>query len=312
MKVLKVVEPGKFEFEERPIPEPGEGEILLKMNYCGICGSDVRVFTGNHPYASYPRVMGHEISAQVGGLSATVNPYFTCETCDACKNGKSNCCLNNQTMGVQRDGAYAEYVVVPNKKITYIDTRFSVAVDTQILALTEPFSVAHHAIDRGDIQKGDRVIIFGAGPIGIFCGLCALEKGAKVCMLDPHPKKIEIAVDLGLDAPLDRKYYDVCVDASGSKQAISDCFEIARPGGKVILVGHSKEDIPMPHSDIIKKELSIFASRNAPQLVTNQLILIRSNVQKIITHIVPFEEVPEFFKKLAAHDGTVLKALIKF
>ena len=310
MKVLKVVEPGRFEFEERSIPEPRHDEALLQMCYCGICGSDVRVFTGNHPYANYPRIMGHEISARlirIGDYAydskplVSVNPYFTCGFCEACRKGKSNCCLKNQTMGVQRDGAYAEYIIVPKEKIINAIS----SSDSQMLALTEPFSVALHAVERGDIQLGDKILIFGAGPIGVFCGVCAINKGAEVSIVDPHPLKMEIAYSLGL------KYVswdnnDICIDASGSKQAIFNCFSFVRPGGKVILIGHSKEEILMPHADIIKKELSIFASRNSPHFQFPQ------NIQKTITHIVPFMEVPGFFKKLAAKDGTVLKALIKF
>jgi threonine dehydrogenase-like Zn-dependent dehydrogenase len=318
MKVLKVVEPGKFEFEERPIPEPGPNEALLRMCYCGICGSDVRLFIGEHPYASYPRIMGHEISArlmQIGKETypdcppVTVNPYFTCGECVACRSGKQNCCLKNQTMGVQRDGAYAQYVVVSKEKLIY--TTHPSSADAQILALTEPFSVAYHAIERANIQKGDRVLIFGAGPIGVFCGICALDKGAEVNIVDPHFKKKDIAFQLGI-MELVYDYYDVCIDACGAEEAIYSSVAFAKEGGKIVLIGHTKKQIIMPHPDIIKKELTIFASRNSPRLESDQLVLIRKNVQKVITNIVPFEEVPEFFKKLVAKDGTVLKALIKF
>ena len=325
MKILKVIEPGKFEFEERSIPVPAKDEVLLKMKYCGICGSDIKVFTGQHPYAAYPRIMGHEICAELDGEPVSVNPYFTCGKCSACNSGKRNCCLKNQTMGVQRDGAYAEYIVVPSSQIIYN----RVNLTPKFLAILEPFAVALHAIKKVDIHALDKVMIFGAGPIGAFCTYILSNLQVNPNIADPHDKKLHIAMMLGALYCINTKIddmnklsqfltyegdYDVCIDASGSKEAIWNCFNFVKTGGKVILIGHSKEEFSMPHSDIIKKELTIFASRNSVEFYEAQIEMMRGwrNLNNAITDIVPFMEVPEFYKRLVAKDDKIVKALIEF
>jgi threonine dehydrogenase-like Zn-dependent dehydrogenase len=314
MKVLKLVEPGKLEFEERPLPMPGANEVVLKMKYCGICGSDVSIYQGKHPYASYPRVMGHEICAELGGEFVSVDPYFTCGYCPACTSGKRNCCLGNQTMGVQRDGAYAEYITVPESKIIYNKT----FLDPKLLALTEPFSVALHAIRRAGIKPSDRVMIFGAGPIGAYCAFIINNMQAEANIADLYDEKLQTAVKLGAHICYNIKTttlangYDCCIDASGSIEAITNCFKYVNAGGKVVLIGHSEDIVPVPHSDIIKKELTIFASRNSVELNEAQVKMKEgvTDLRDGITHIVPFAEVPEFFKTLP--NEKVTKALIEF
>ena len=335
MKVLKVVQSHQFEFEERALPIPAYNEVLLKMNYCGICGSDVKVFTGAHPYGAFPRILGHEISAtliRIGDkllpddqrVSVSVNPYFTCGHCSACLGGKRNCCLRNQTMGVQRDGAYAEYITVPKDRI--ITNKFN--LDPKLLALSEPYGVGLHAVIRADVKKDDKVMIFGAGPIGLFCLMSSLSRGAIVNIADPHNEKLEIAMALGARDYVNTKSndmsgffqastwgagYDLCIDATGSKEAIKYCFDFVKTGGKVVFVGHSKEEMSMPHSDIIKKELTIFASRNSIEIEQSQEeIKNHPRTDKVITNVVPFAEVPEFYKRLVAKDGSIVKALIEF
>jgi 2-desacetyl-2-hydroxyethyl bacteriochlorophyllide A dehydrogenase len=335
MKVLKVIQPFQFEFEEQPIPVPAFNEALLKMEYCGICGSDVKVFTGKHPYGAFPRIPGHEISAtliQMGNeiipqdkrMTVSVNPYFTCGRCSACIGGKRNCCLRNQTMGVQRDGAYSEYITVPIDKI--IINKFN--LESKLLALSEPYGVALHSVIRADVRKNDKVMIFGAGPIGIFCLMASISRGALVSIADPHNEKLQIAMSLGAEDYVNVKSsdmngfyqastwgagYDICIDATGSKEAIKYCFEFVKTGGKIVFVGHSKEEMSMPHSDIIKKELTIFASRNSIEIEQSQEeIKNHSMIDKVITDIVPFEKVPEFYKRFEAKDGSIIKALIEF
>ena len=309
MKVLKVTEPGKFEFEEVPIPVPAKDEVLLKMKYCGICGSDIKVFSSKHPYAKYPRIMGHEISAELfNGVAVSVNPYFNCGKCSACLSGKKNCCLENQTMGVQCDGAYAEYIVVP---ISHLIMN-SLNLSATNLSLIEPYAVAYRATHRATINKNSKVLIYGAGPIGTFCFISCSKKGATVNIVDHHDRKVKIAEFFNPPKTIGMEY-DVCIDATGSKDAIANCFHFIKTGGTIILIGHSKEEIPMPHSDIIKKELTILASRNSNGDDIYQAqneINLTVDINKVITHVVPFARVPEFFKEIS--DINPLKALIEF
>jgi threonine dehydrogenase-like Zn-dependent dehydrogenase len=230
----------------------------------------------------------------------------------------------NETMGVQREGAYAEYIVIPKEHILHN----LVNLEPKLLALTEPFAVGFHAIGRVEIKPEETVLIFGAGPIGLFCLISAINRKAKVSIADPHNSKLEIAKILGaykcVNSKTNNMYdffhlftwgegYDICIDATGSKEAIKYCFEFVRTGGKVVLIGHSKEDIPMPHSDIIKKELTIYASRNSLNLtLTQNEIKKAKSIDKVITNIIPFSEVPKFYERLVLKDERIIKALIEF
>jgi threonine dehydrogenase-like Zn-dependent dehydrogenase len=128
LKAVHVTEPGTIAVVEAPVPTPGPGEALLRVRYAGICGSDLQTFAGTQPFATYPRVPGHEFSAEVvdvhgdaphlsPGLVVTGNPYFSCGACYSCRRGLVNCCQHNQTMGVHRDGAFQEYIVMPVERI---------------------------------------------------------------------------------------------------------------------------------------------------------------------------------------------------
>ena len=203
MKVVLVDRPGEIQILERPIPRPNKGEALLKVKYCGICGSDVAVYRGNQPFATYPRVPGHEFSAEIisiqdnelglkEGMLVTANPYFNCGACYPCKRGRVNCCIDNETMGVQRDGSFAQYIIMPIHRIFP-----SKGLNAKTLALVEPFGIGFHAVNRADIKEGEKVLVLGAGAIGIFAMLSALLKGAQVYIADLLQSRLEIARELG-------------------------------------------------------------------------------------------------------------------
>ena len=128
MKAIQIKEPFQIGMSEVEMPVPKDGEALLKILYCGICGADVASFTGNQPFTTYPRIPGHEFSAQIVSIPdndrglrkgdlVTANPYFNCESCYSCERGFVNCCTDNQTMGVQRDGSFQEYITMPISRI---------------------------------------------------------------------------------------------------------------------------------------------------------------------------------------------------
>ena len=159
MKTVLIEEPFKIGLTDTEKPVPKEGEALLKVLYCGICGADVASYTGNQPFTTYPRIPGHEFSAQIvsipendKGLKAgdiiTANPYFNCGKCYSCQRGFVNCCTDNQTMGVQRDGSFREYIVMPVERI--YDGK---GLSAKELALVEPFTISYHALHRAKVDK---------------------------------------------------------------------------------------------------------------------------------------------------------------
>ena len=205
MKAVIIAEPGTVEIIEKERPVPKDGEALLKVLYCGICGADVASFTGNQPFTTYPRIPGHEFSAKIEqipqndrGLKAgdvvTCNPYFNCGECYACKKGLVNACVDNQTMGVQRDGSFQDYITMPVERI--INGR---GLSAKELALIEPFSISCHALSRATVNPGDNLLIVGAGPIGLFALLKAKSMGTRVMVADKLKSRLTAAAQYGAD-----------------------------------------------------------------------------------------------------------------
>lgn len=190
MKAIEITKPFEIKLIDREMPVLKDNEALLKVLYCGICGADVASFTGNQPFTTYPRIPGHEFSARIveipendrglkKGDIVTCNPYFNCGECYSCRRGIVNACTDNQTMGVQRDGSFQEYITMPIEKI--IDGK---GLSAQQLALIEPFSISNHALSRAKVNVGDNLLIMGAGPIGLFALLKAKAIGANVAVAD--------------------------------------------------------------------------------------------------------------------------------
>jgi threonine dehydrogenase-like Zn-dependent dehydrogenase len=170
MKALEITKPGEMKMVEREMPHPGKDDILLKIRYVGFCGSDLSTYLGKNPLVTYPRIPGHEISAVIEdagesvpssfkpGQRATVIPYTSCGQCTSCRQRRFNACRYNQTLGVQRDGAMAEYLSVPWQKVLTDEE----LTDIQ-LALVEPMTVGFHAVDNGQVMTWIRSWFLGAG-----------------------------------------------------------------------------------------------------------------------------------------------------
>lgn len=336
MKAVYVEEPGKIELVEMEKPIPKKGEALLKIKYCGICGADVATFTGNQPFTTYPRIPGHEFSAEIieieennlglkVGDIVTANPYFNCTSCYSCDRGIVNACTSNKTMGVQRDGSFAEYITMPIERI-YSGKGLS----SKTLALIEPFSIGYHASKRANIKAGDKVLVIGAGAIGIFAAISAKLKGATVYISDIFEKRLENAFNFGIDGiinvnkeNLEEKTkeltngngFDVCMEAVGQDSTFLDCINCSAFGANIVLIGNGKKETTFNHSILLKKELNIYGSRNALKEDFLELIdLISSgkiNVDKIVSDIYEKENALEAFDSLVHNDGSKFKVLVK-
>lgn len=337
MKAIQITKPYEIKIIDTEKPIAKEGEALLKVLYCGICGADVASFTGNQPFTTYPRIPGHEFSAQIieisendRGLKAgdvvTCNPYFNCGECNACKRGIINACHDNQTMGVQRNGSFQEYITMPVERI--IDGK---GLSAKELALIEPFSISCHALSRAEVKSGDSLLIMGAGPIGLFALLRAKEMGAKVLIADMLHSRLGLAKEFGADCTVNVKEtdlksacadftngngFDVCVEACGAPETFLNCIDNAAHGANIILIGNGKRETTFVHSVILKKELNIFGSRNAFTKDFEELIdLVKSkkvNPLKMISGVYDADNAKAAFDALTHNDGTLAKLLIKF
>lgn len=337
MKAIQITTPGEIKVIEKEPVTPKEGEALLKVLYCGICGADVASYTGNQPFTTYPRIPGHEFSAQIveipendKGLKAgdivTCNPYFNCGECYACKRGIVNACHDNQTMGVQRDGSFQEYITMPIERI--IDGK---GLSAKELALIEPFSISCHALSRAEVKEGDNLLVMGAGPIGLFALIKAKAMGAKVLIADMLESRLDLAKEFGADCVVNVKEndlhtacaeftngngFDVCVEACGAPETFLSCINEAAHGANIILIGNGKRETTFVHSIILKKELNIFGSRNAYTKDFENLIdLVKSgkaDIIKMVSGVYGIDNANEAFEALSHNDGTLAKLLINF
>ena len=336
MKAIEITAPGKIRIIEKEQPQPKEGEALLRVLYGGICGADVASYTGNQPFTTYPRIPGHELSAEIVSVPAndrglksgdvvTCNPYFNCGTCYACRRGLVNACHDNQTMGVQRDGGFQEYITMPAERI--IDGK---GLSAKQLALIEPFSISCHALSRAAVNPGDNLLIMGAGPIGLFALMRAKALGARVLIADMLENRLALAAAYGAEKTVHVKKedlhtacsaftggsgFDVCVEACGAPETFLACIDEAAHGANIILIGNGKRETTFVHSILLKKELNVFGSRNAFTKDFETLIDLvkagKADVEKLVSGVYELENAAAAFEALAHNDGSLAKLLIR-
>ncbi len=338
MKAIVINQPGEVEIRDIEKPVPKEGEALLKILYGGICGSDLGSYRGTFAYFSYPRTPGHEFSAEIievgdndkglkKGMIVTCNPYFNCGECYSCQRGLVNCCTTNQTMGVQREGAFSEYITMPLDRI--YDGK---GLSAKTLALIEPFCISYHGVARANVQAGDKVLILGAGTIGVLAAVAAKSFGATVYISDVAEQKLTYAKEFGVDGILlndspenfDKRVqeitggcgFDVTIEAVGLPSTFQNCIDAAAFGGRVVLIGVGKKNLDFNFTLIQKKELNIFGSRNAMKKDFLELIdIVKSGkieLDKICTNIYPFAKAAQAFDEFDKNAGSMLKVMIEF
>lgn len=318
------------------MPTVGEGEALLRVLYVGICGADVASYTGNQPFTTYPRIPGHEFSAEIieipendkglkKGDVVTCNPYFNCGKCYSCERGHVNCCTDNRTMGVQRDGAFCEYISMPVERIYP-----GMGLTAKELALIEPFSISRHAISRAAIRPTDSVLIVGARPIGLFALLAAKQFAGKIAVADVLNNRLDLAMSYGADGVVntatddiakfteeftDGRGFDVCIEACGRPETFLMCIDEAAYAANIILIGNGKRETTFLHSIILKKELNIFGSRNAmKQDFLDNIELAASgkvDLMKMVSGVYEMDKAAEAFDALAHNKGDLAKLLIR-
>ncbi len=336
MKTVLINKPFEIAVTDTPKPEAKEGEALLKILYGGICGADVASYTGNQPFTTYPRIPGHEFSAEIVSIPennrglkpgdvVTANPYFNCGECYSCRRGYVNCCTDNRTMGVQRDGSFCEYVSMPVERI--YDGK---GLSAKELALVEPFTISYHAVNRAPVKAGDRVLVVGAGPIGLFALIAAREKGAEVYVADILDGRLEKALGFGAKGVINSAKcdivaeamkitggdgFDVCIEACGQSVTFLNCIDCAAFAGRIILIGNGKKETTFLHSILLKKELNVYGSRNSyPSDFKDVIDLIASgrvDVLKMVSDVYPMDRADEAFKALANNKGDLCKVLVK-
>jgi (R,R)-butanediol dehydrogenase/meso-butanediol dehydrogenase/diacetyl reductase len=341
MNIVAFRGPGKLELDEAPDPTPGEGEVVVAVAYCGICGSDIHEYVAHDrsPRAAgmWQPVMGHELSgvvARVGsgvqglreGDPVVVHPGDACGGCPYCRLGQPNLCINPRGgTGYSRSGGYGQYVcITAGQALPIPDAKF-----LKPAALSEPFGVALHAVNRGGLRPGESVFVTGAGPIGALSLLAARHKGAgTVIVSEPSPARRELAQRLGADVVLDpgagdlpkmvREHTgalgaDLAVECVGRPRPMDDCFAAIRRGGRIVVAGTFDVPHPIDLVSMLINEYSLIGSLGSVSEIYEAVDLICSatvDVSPIISDVIALADVPGVFADVVGDRNTHNKVLV--
>jgi 2-desacetyl-2-hydroxyethyl bacteriochlorophyllide A dehydrogenase len=337
MRILTCLKPGEFAYSNVPKPEIKKGFALIKVQRIGICGTDLHAFEGTQPFFNYPRVLGHELAGEIVeiethadyqiGDQVSIIPYFSCGTCFACSQGKTNCCSALNVFGVHSDGGMAEFILIPIYALFK-----SVSLDLDSLALLEPLAIGAHGIKRAQIKPNEFVLIVGAGPIGLGAAVMATLAGAQVIIQDVSQNRLDFAMEnLTISHGINPQKEDallalreithgnmprVVIDATGNKKAMEHSFQYISHGGTYVLIGLQLAEISFSHPEFHKREATLMSSRNATfedfEWVADSIEQKLIDPNLFISHRIAFEEVAAKFPDLMNPSKGIIKAIISF
>lgn len=339
MKSGVITEKNKIVYQDSEIPVLKAGEVLIKVSYCGICGSDVHVLKGEHPTAVFPVIPGHEFvgelvdigdgtfcNAEIGD-QVVAQPFFSCRNCEPCAKGEDNVCEHLNFLGIHTNGGFAEYVKVKADKVYALPK----SIDPKLAALTEPIAVAVHDVRRSGLKVGEDAMVIGGGPIGLLIAIVAKQAGAnRVVISEISEYRRKEAEKLGFLTvnPLDKKFdeylqdltnakgFDVVFEVSGSKPGIATAVDYAKITGTVMVVGMSSEPYPVALSQVFAKELKIQGVRIHSQYNFTGAIKLLQNkeltasFEALISEVFPVEKIEDAFA-YAQTPGEFFKILVK-
>ena len=316
-----------------PEQEMKAGDVKVRLQYVGFCGSDLNTYLGRNPMVKMPVIPGHEVGAVIeavgsevpehlqSGMVVTVNPYTACGKCASCRNRRPNACQHNETLGVQRNGAMRETIVLPWEKIIPAEQ-----LTPKVCALVEPMSVGFHAVDRAQVTDNDVVMVIGCGMVGMGAVVRAVLRGATVIAADIDDEKLALAREMGATYavntlrskdPLDgAPAPSVVIEAVGSVPTYQMAIDVVDFTGRVVCIGYAKTEVSFQTKYFVQKELDIRGSRNAlPQdfrAVIRYLERGTCPIDRLISRIVNPEEAPQAMEEWAAAPGKVFRILTKF
>jgi threonine dehydrogenase-like Zn-dependent dehydrogenase len=326
VKALVWLAPEQMAVEEKPEPKPQPGEVIVRTEAAGICGSEVEGYLGMMPNRMPPLVMGHEFAGTVEavgegvdakwlGRRAAINPIVGCWKCQYCLSARRNLCPDRKLIGVAMPGGFASYVAVSERCLLDMPIR----MDARLGALVEPLANGVHAMRKGWPEGATTAVVIGAGTIGLACMQAALlQRAAKVTVVELHPKRREHALRLGAheavgDAKRLSGTVDVVVDAAGTQATRLLALDLLNPGGSAIFIGMHADDSSLPWRRVIRGNHAIrgvFAYedldfQHALDLLADGRVGIGD-----LTEILPLERGPAAFAELAAGPTADIKVFL--
>ena len=339
MKAIILEKPEQFSYADVDEPaKPGPGEALVEVHRVGICGTDVSGYLGKMPFFTYPVIPGHELGVQVvsvgegvenvqPGDRCSIEPYMDCGDCYACLKGATNCCETLEVIGVHKNGGMCERFLLPARKL-----HPSAKLTMEQLALVETLAIGCHCVNRADTQANDKVLVIGAGPIGMAAIEFLKVAKAEITVMDMNETRLQFCKDkLGVDHTVVFKndnteadrlrevnggdLPETVIDATGSHISMSNAFQYCSFTGQVLYVGITTQELSFKHVAIHRPELTIKASRNAvPADFTRIISLIEDgviNTDPWLSHQASYDDfIGEFPKWLKPETG-VIKAILR-
>ncbi|MEX3624571.1 zinc-binding alcohol dehydrogenase family protein [Viridibacillus arvi] len=338
MKALQVLGPYELVMQDMVKPQVKEGtDVLVKVKRVGICGSDMHIYHGTNPLATLPRVVGHEVTGEVVEIGSevtnlkvgdhvVVEPISYCGKCYACCKGQPNVCEQLSVFGVHEDGGMREWIVLPEKQLHAVDS----ALPWEEVVLAEPYTIGAQAVWRGGVEKGDTVLIQGAGPIGICILKLAKIQGAKVFITDLSEERLAYAKQLGADEIIqvgsedvkervmeitDGEGANIVIDAVCLPSTFELSFEVVSAAGNIVVLGFDERPAAISQLPITKKQITVTGSRLQTYQFPKIVQLLNEGKLRhdgLITHTFTVDQVQEAFDFIEKHPDQVRKAIITF
>ena len=338
MKAVQIVNTHEMRVVDIDKPVLKAGEVMVKIEYVGFCGSDLNTYLGRNPLVKLPIIPGHEVGAvieEIGegvpegftkGMNVTLNPYTNCGKCASCRNGRVNACEHNETLGVQRNGVMCQYAVLPWQKIIPAE-----GISSRTCALIEPMSVGFHAVSRAQVIDNEFVMVVGCGMVGLGAVIRASQRGASVIAVDIDDEKLALAKRIGAAYTVNSMTenvheriqsitggfgVDVVIEAVGSPATYVMAVEEVSFTGRVTYIGYSKTEVSFQTKLFVQKELDIRGSRNALpadfRAVINYLKAGNCPVDELISNETGPDGAFDAMKEWASNPGKVFRILVKF
>ncbi len=336
MKSIELKRPEKLVIRDMVKSIPKSHEVLVKIKYGGICGSDIHSYLGTSPFITFPRVLGHELLAYVDdnngyndfkkGDMVVIDPVLSCGECYACSVGRHNVCKDVKVFGVHTDGGFQEYVSIPAENLYKVPN----GINPKLAALGEPLSIGFEANYRGKVAAEDTVLVIGTGTIGLMVAAVSKYIGAKVIVTDIDDKKLGIAHKLGVDYIINVRNFNaetrvkeltkgegasVVIEAVGSIETIKNAINYASPAARVVILGIINKDIPLSISQLIKKEVDFLGSRLNNYMFGKVVeMLNKVDLSPLLDEIKVYslEDVEKAFKEKVNTPELSIKSLINF
>ncbi len=326
MNALCLTAPERFEMVSLPEHSgPGVGEALVAVRHVGICGTDLSGYRGKMPFIQYPRILGHELAVQVLALGSdvthlkvgdfcAVEPYLNCGHCQPCELGRTNCCESLQVLGVHVDGGMRERLLLPAAKLHPGN-----GLSLKSLALVETLAIGCHAVNRASVTKNEDILIIGAGPIGLTVLIFSKLAGARITVLEKNEMRCRTVRSLYPEVRVihecpDTPMAHAVFDATGNADSMSQAFRFAHFGGRVIYVGITAEPVRLDDALFHRRELTLFASRNAVASDFTRILALMAvgevEVKPWITHECLLEELSSAMPTWLHPESGLIKAVV--